>query len=101
GNADPLLGQSFLKKLPTWTMDNARHALVFGSDTPPQTATAEVQSPQPHREPPVATMSPLVAPEPRLTVAEIMKRANAARYGIDGSKDYAQAMQWFRKAASQ
>ena|SRR6266851_3454508 len=26
---DPLLGQSFLSKLPTWTIDNARHALVL------------------------------------------------------------------------
>src|SRR4051794_21569754 len=30
-----------------------------------------------------------------------MKRANAARYGFEGSKDYAQAMRWFRKAADQ
>ena len=26
---DPLLGQSFLGKLPAWTIDNERHALVF------------------------------------------------------------------------
>src|SRR5262249_16910958 len=30
--ADPLLGQSFLQKLPAWTMDNTRHVLVFGDD---------------------------------------------------------------------
>src|SRR4051794_39499199 len=78
--ADPLLGQNFLKKLPTWTMDNTRHTLVLGSDTPPQTAAVNGQSPQPQRGPPVATISPPATPEPRLTVAEIMKRANAARY---------------------
>jgi len=99
--ADPLLGQNFLKKLPTWTMDNTRHVLVLGSDTPPQAVAVKGQSPQPPREPPVATISPPTMPEPRLTVVEIMKRANAARYGFDVSKDYAQAMQWYRKAADQ
>ena len=28
--ADPLLGQSFLGKLPGWAIDNTRHALVIG-----------------------------------------------------------------------
>jgi clan AA aspartic protease (TIGR02281 family) len=32
--ADSLLGQSFLQKLPAWTMDNTRHVLVFGNDAP-------------------------------------------------------------------
>ena len=32
--ADPLLGQSFLEKLPTWAMDNTRHVLVFGDKSP-------------------------------------------------------------------
>lgn len=35
---DPLLGQSFLNKLPAWTIDNERHALVLfdkSSPTPP------------------------------------------------------------------
>jgi len=41
--ADPLLGQSFLKKLPTWTLDNARHTLVFGDDVPPLTAAPSPQ----------------------------------------------------------
>jgi clan AA aspartic protease (TIGR02281 family) len=27
--ADPLLGQGFLNKLPTWTLDNTRHTLVL------------------------------------------------------------------------
>jgi hypothetical protein len=51
----------------------------------------------------VATISPPTAPEAQLTMAEIVKRANAARYGFDRNvpKDYAQAMQLFRKAADQ
>ena len=101
--ADPLLGQNFLKKLPAWTMDNTRHTLLFGSDAPPQTAAFKGPSPQRQREPPVATISPPTAPEAQLTMAEMMKRANAARYGFDRNvpKDYAQAMQLFGKAADQ
>jgi clan AA aspartic protease (TIGR02281 family) len=38
--ADPLLGQSFLNKLPTWTMDNTRHTLVFGSTASPPAVTS-------------------------------------------------------------
>jgi gag-polyprotein putative aspartyl protease/MORN repeat len=32
---DPLLGQSFLSKLPAWTLDNARHALVLNDGAGP------------------------------------------------------------------
>jgi hypothetical protein len=31
--SDPLLGQTFLQKLPAWTRDNARHALVLDADS--------------------------------------------------------------------
>jgi hypothetical protein len=30
--SDPLLGQSFLQRLPAWTLDNTRNALVFGGE---------------------------------------------------------------------
>ncbi len=43
--ADPLLGQSFLKQLPTWTLDNARHIIVFGGDVPSLTAATSPQLP--------------------------------------------------------
>jgi len=39
--ADSLLGQSFLQKLPNWTMDNTRHVLVFGNDAPPAPTTKQ------------------------------------------------------------
>jgi clan AA aspartic protease (TIGR02281 family) len=42
--ADPLLGQSFLQKLPTWTMDNTRHVLVFGTSAPTETAAISLPS---------------------------------------------------------
>jgi clan AA aspartic protease (TIGR02281 family) len=92
--ADPLLGQSFLNKLPAWTMDNTRHTLVFGSAAPPPPAVGG-------HEPLVPTISPPAVPGAGLTVTEIMKRANAALYGFDAPKDYAQAMRWFRNAADQ
>jgi predicted aspartyl protease len=43
---DPLLGQSFLQKLPAWTLDNAQHALVLHDEAgqageQPQTATPQ------------------------------------------------------------
>jgi hypothetical protein len=42
---DPLLGQSFLSKLPAWTIDNARQALVFngGPAGEPQQATVPIE----------------------------------------------------------
>ncbi len=44
---DSLLGQTFLQKLPAWTLDNARHALVIrDADEQPQVAAREpVSSP--------------------------------------------------------
>jgi clan AA aspartic protease (TIGR02281 family) len=46
---DPLLGQSFLSKLPAWTIDNKRHVLVLHDksqtpDAPPTTGGGKVQS---------------------------------------------------------
>jgi hypothetical protein len=49
---DPLLGQSFLSKLPSWTIDNQGHALVFGD--------VSASSFMPQRPPP--PMAPSIAP---------------------------------------
>jgi clan AA aspartic protease (TIGR02281 family) len=35
--ADPLLGQSFLEKLPGWAIDNTKHTLVIGNGDRPET----------------------------------------------------------------
>jgi predicted aspartyl protease len=32
--SDPLLGQSFLSRLNSWTLDNARHVLVLSKEMP-------------------------------------------------------------------
>src|SRR5947207_4173179 len=45
---EPLLGQSFLQKLPAWTLDNAKHALVLHDGTENQTGAQS--PPQPARE---------------------------------------------------
>jgi clan AA aspartic protease (TIGR02281 family) len=63
---DPLLGQSFLSKLPAWTIDNERHTLVLRDKAGPpdnQQATVGIptpgQSPEPPpRVPPVVLISP-------------------------------------------
>src|SRR5260370_42674424 len=51
---DPLLGQSFLSKLPAWTIDNARHALVVRDnvgekEVVPRTAARAPMPPPPPR----------------------------------------------------
>jgi hypothetical protein len=51
--ADPLLGQSFLSKLPGWTIDNAQHALVLGDAKPPNDYFANITpAPPPGAIPP-------------------------------------------------
>jgi TonB family protein len=69
---DPLLGQSFLSKLPSWTIDNARHVLVFNDSFAPagaeQAAAVPVPPPAPEAptsgiEPP-APRTPAVKPSP-------------------------------------
>ena len=42
---DPLLGQSFLSKLPAWTIDNQRHVLVLGPVSGEQSAAISPPSP--------------------------------------------------------
>jgi clan AA aspartic protease (TIGR02281 family) len=44
--AEPLLGQSFLQKLPAWTLDNVQHALVLHDGTEKETA-AKTSPPSP------------------------------------------------------
>ena len=53
----PLLGQSFLAKLPTWTIDNERHVLVL-NDNPSSVSgkqTASVKPPAPADVPPTGS----------------------------------------------
>jgi hypothetical protein len=63
---DALLGQSFLQKLPAWTLDNAQHALVLEDigekEVEPQTA-ARAPAPPPTRRAPAPT-TPHAPPVP-------------------------------------
>jgi hypothetical protein len=53
---DPLLGQSFLSKLPEWEIDNARHVLFLGSGSRPadgrEGTTTMVPTPSPQQATP-------------------------------------------------
>lgn len=79
---DPLLGQSFLSKLPGWSIDNARHALVLNG-------AAGTTAEQPAPLPPLTHVK---------TEAEVFFGRGFQAYQ---SQDYAQALQWYRKAAEQ
>jgi hypothetical protein len=48
---DPLLGQTFLQKLPAWTLDNAQHALVIRDAGQPQSTARVPVSPPAQRTP--------------------------------------------------
>jgi TPR repeat protein len=118
---DPLLGQSFLSKLPAWTIDNRQHTLVLNDTAGPVGA----QETAPPRSSP--------ALDSNLPTAEIARRARRAlaarnyaeamrwlplaaahrdtkakynlgvlyRDGLGVAQDYAEAMRWFREAAAQ
>jgi gag-polyprotein putative aspartyl protease len=82
---EPLLGQSFLSKLPSWTIDNERHALIFHDKGSPtgnqQEAAIGIPTPAPRAE----------------LLTEIMSKGDAAVT----RNDYAEALRWYRKAAEQ
>jgi hypothetical protein len=66
---DPLLGQSFLSKLPAWSIDNQRHALVLRDGGPTgeqQQARVEVPIPgaSQHAIPAPTTLAPPAIPGP-------------------------------------
>ena len=100
---DPLLGQSFLSRLPAWTIDNQRHALVLndhpGSVAVQQTAMAKLPAPAPGRlTPPNAPETASAStPEPNLSVRELEQRGRDAIT----AKKYSEALRWFRMAADQ
>lgn len=59
--ADPLLGQSFLSRLPPWTIDYRQHALVINGAEPSQTAVIN----------PPSVVQPPSAPYPALGVPQL------------------------------
>jgi TPR repeat protein len=96
---DPLLGQSFLSKLPAWTIDNQRHALVFND-------VSAAVSPQQQRValPPSQTapsgaiqVPPTATVGQQISVGEMVRRGRTAV----AEKNYGEAMRWYRMAADQ
>jgi predicted aspartyl protease len=75
---DPLLGQSFLSELPTWTIDNARHALVLngGPAGEPQQATVPIPTP-PSAPIPPASLARVLNPGEPATLAAIRGQQKA------------------------
>jgi hypothetical protein len=56
--SDPLLGQSFLQKLPAWTLDNSQHALVLKDEGGRQHAAARPPAPQSQEAAPAPAAPP-------------------------------------------
>jgi hypothetical protein len=57
---DPLLGQSFLQKLPAWTLDNAQHALVLQDNSGEKGVEPQTAGRGPAPPPPARRVSPPV-----------------------------------------
>jgi clan AA aspartic protease (TIGR02281 family) len=91
---DPLLGQSFLSKLPSWTIDNERHALVLndqagsigGAHQSPRAVPSALESTPPAR-----------SGEPNLSAEELVERGRKAQ----ADKNYSEAMRWYQMAAAE
>lgn len=94
---DPLLGQSFLAKLPSWTVDNQQHVLILQDRDKTAKATTTAV---PHLSPPSPDETGLSSPERRTDtgdrVAALLSRAHQAFV----SHDYYSLMKWCRIAAA-
>jgi hypothetical protein len=93
----PLLGQSFLAKLPAWTIDNARHALVL-NDQPGSISAARQRA----ALPPAQTMPPVLTPAPpAVSSSRLMSSEELFQHGMkaEADKDYIGAMGWFSIAS--
>jgi len=96
--ADPLLGQSFLSKLPAWTIDNAQHALVLNDKPGPTGEQPQAQVRVPRPQPTQPAPEPIAPPPmPGLPAKDLALRGEQA---LD-AKNYVQALYWFRMAADQ
>jgi clan AA aspartic protease (TIGR02281 family) len=54
----PLIGQSLLYRFPSWSLDNRRHVLILGSETPPPAPAAVRPPSRTQTERPVEPPSP-------------------------------------------
>jgi clan AA aspartic protease (TIGR02281 family) len=94
----PLLGQSFLSKLPFWTIDNVQHVLVL-SDQPGSVDAARQRA----ALPPVQTMPPAPATAPpAVSSSRSISPEELFEHGMKAfaGKDYIGAMGWLSGAAN-
>jgi len=116
---EPLLGQSFLSKLPAWTIDNERHALILKDKPGPGSVDVTTADPQAEMQADQRYQQALqkfarslarsgYTPDDRgrnystspgdtslLPIAELEHRG---RNAVD-AKNYTEAMRWYRLAA--
>jgi hypothetical protein len=103
---DPLLGQSFLAKLPAWTIDNTRHVLVL-NDQPGSIGVLSVAELVERGWSALAAKNYAGAMHwYQLAAAQgnseaQMKIGVLYSYGWGVPQNYAEAMRWFRMAADQ
>jgi TPR repeat protein len=90
---DPLLGQSFLSKLPSWAIDNQRHVLVF-NDLPASLGVQPLSPPQPAPSAP-PPVSPVMSPP--TSIGELVERGRRAQT----ERNYSDAMRLYQMAAAQ
>jgi uncharacterized protein len=92
GKGDPLLGQSFLSKLPAWAIDNQRSVLVINDA--PTSVGAQQPAALPSSQATPSAAAPVSAPVSAEGLVESGLKAFA-------DKNYSDAMRLFRMAAAQ
>ncbi|WP_085373444.1 retroviral-like aspartic protease family protein [Magnetospirillum sp. ME-1] len=110
-----LLGQSFLSKLPRWSIDNTQHALILGEDplpagvdTSPQKALARTSEPSFEAAKAAYERGDFAAAarlsKPLAEQGDAMSQIAMAFLYFSGQgvpKDYTEAARWYRLAADQ
>jgi hypothetical protein len=92
--SEPLLGQSFLAKFASVTLDNHRHVLVL-SDKATSIESKQTAAIVPEQT--TAAMNSPHLPQAAASPAELVHTG----YSAFARKDYAEAMRWFQMAAAQ
>ena len=103
-----LLGQSFLAKLPRWSIDNTQHALILGEDRPAPRAMIQTIDPSfeaaksAYEQGDFATAARFSAPLAEQGNAQSQIGLAFLYFSGQGvAKDYAEAARWYRRAADQ
>jgi len=110
-----LLGQSFLSKLPRWSIDNTQHALILGEDPLPGGPDASSQKALSRTSEPSFEAAKAAYERGDFATAAMLSKPQAEQgdamsqiglgflyfSGKGVAKDYVEAAKWYRKAADQ